>query len=139
MSGETEKNISGWTTDTLKEYIESLIEGLRTELISVKEAITTARQEMNRRLEDLNQLRGEVTDDREQFVRKEVYEPAHKEIVKSYNELSDKYIEMSAKVAGIAEAITGLKNQLSWLVRLILGAVILMVLAFGFRALTGRG
>jgi hypothetical protein len=23
MSGETEANISGWTTDTLKEYVES--------------------------------------------------------------------------------------------------------------------
>src|SRR5678816_4050574 len=27
MSGETEKQVSGWTTDTLKEYLESLIEG----------------------------------------------------------------------------------------------------------------
>lgn len=27
MSGETEKNISGWTTDTLKEYFESVVSG----------------------------------------------------------------------------------------------------------------
>lgn len=27
MSGETEKQVSGWTVDTLKEYVESLIDG----------------------------------------------------------------------------------------------------------------
>ena len=27
MSGETEKSISGWTTDTLKEYLEAVIDG----------------------------------------------------------------------------------------------------------------
>jgi hypothetical protein len=27
LSGETEKSISGWTTDTLKEYIEAVIDG----------------------------------------------------------------------------------------------------------------
>lgn len=27
MSGETEKNISGWTVDTLKAYLESVIDG----------------------------------------------------------------------------------------------------------------
>lgn len=27
MSGETEKNISGWTVDTLKEYLESVVRG----------------------------------------------------------------------------------------------------------------
>ena len=128
----------GWDVDTLKEYFESELRSLRRETEAIKANTSLARTEMERRLGELNQLRGEVTQDREQFVRREVYDPSHKEVVKELNEVADKLIEITAGQATNREAINTLKNTLGWLTRLIIGAVILALIAFGFRALTGR-
>ena len=134
--------MSGWTIDTLKEYIETRLTSARerhdAEVEAMQTALDVARSEMERRLSELNQLRKEVTDDREQFVRHEVYDPTIRDLVKETGSLADKHIETIAAVSASKEAITGLKNSLGWLARLVIGAVILALIAFGFRALTGR-
>ena len=59
MSGETEKNISGWTVDTLKEYLESLIRGndIRyDQRFAAQEAATKYAQEK------ANEFRGSLDD-----------------------------------------------------------------------------
>lgn len=142
MSGEREKNVSGWTIDTLKEHFQERFTAAHerhdAEVAAMQTALDVYRGEMERRLGELNQLRKEVTDDREQFVRREMYEPAIKEMVKEVNSLADKHIETAAAVAANREAVDNLKNSLNWLARLVIGAVILALVAFGFRALTGR-
>lgn len=131
MSGETEKDISGWTVDTLKEYLES-------RLTSMEKAIEVARSEMDRRLAELNQLRKEVTDDRSELVQKQAYEPAVKELQKQISDQSGKLLTLAGDVANDANDIAAMKNSMTWLTRLIAGALILGIIAFGFRALTGR-
>jgi hypothetical protein len=134
--------MSGWTIDTLKEYFETRLASARerhdAEVHAMQIALNVARDEMERRLSELNQLRKEVTSDREQFVRHEVYDPVVKDLVKEKGSLEDKVIEITASQAANKEAISGLKNSLGWLARLVIGAVILALIAFGFRALTGR-
>lgn len=131
-----------WNFSTFKEYIDSRLIGNRerhdAEVEAIRTAVTIARDEMERRLAELNQLRREVTQDRELFVRREIYDPTIKELTKEVNSLADKHIEMTAGQAANTEAITALKNSLNWLARLIVGAVILAIIAFGFRAMTGR-
>jgi hypothetical protein len=52
---------------SLKEYFES-------KFTAVRENVTLATRELNRRLEELNKLRGEVTADRAQFVTRELHD-----------------------------------------------------------------
>jgi len=126
MSGETEQSVSGWTVDTLKEHIE-------TRLASMAQAITVARTEMDRRLGELNQLRKEVTDDRSELVQKQAYEPALKELQGKLSEQSGKIIALASNVANNANDISAMKNSLTWLTRLIAGALILGLIAFVFQ------
>ena len=126
MSGETEQSVSGWTVDTLKEHIE-------TRLASMAQAITVARTEMDRRLGELNQLRKEVTDDRSELVQKQAYEPALKELQGKLSEQSGKIIALASDVANNANDISAMKNSLTWLTRLIAGALILGLIAFVFQ------
>ncbi len=89
------ENLSQWTVQTLKEFVERLFiehdkryeqrfkaqqDANEHALTSARNAIAKAEENTNRRLEALNELREEVTSDREVFVQKDVYEPAHKEL-----------------------------------------------------------
>jgi hypothetical protein len=126
VSGETERDISGWTVDTLKVLIES-------RLSSMEQAIKIATHEMDRRLAELNQLRKEVTDDRSELVQKQAYEPAQKEIYKQLSEHSGKLLTIASDNVNNANDIAAMKNSLTWLTRLIAGALILGIVAFIFQ------
>jgi septal ring factor EnvC (AmiA/AmiB activator) len=126
MSGETERDISGWTVDTLKEHIESRLQ-------SMEQAIQVATREMDRRLGELNQLRKEVTDDRSELVQKQAYEPAQKELYKQLGDHSGKLLTLASDVAGNANDLAAMKNSLTWLTRLIAGALILGIIALIFQ------
>lgn len=59
MSGETEKQVSGWTVDTLKEYLESRIDGNDNrydQRFAAQEAATKYAQEKS------NEFRGSLED-----------------------------------------------------------------------------
>lgn len=59
MSGETEKQVSGWTVDTLKEYLESRIDGNDVrydQRFTAQEAATKYAQEKS------NEFRGSLED-----------------------------------------------------------------------------
>jgi len=61
-------------TISLREYIDARFD-------SLDRAISLSREEMNRRIEGLNQLRSEVVTDRNEFQRKELCETQHQELV----------------------------------------------------------
>lgn len=141
MSGETEKQVSGWTTDTLKGLMDVQIASVREELRANKEllqaenagtatALALARTELERRLEGLNELRSEVTKDREQFVKLDVYAPAHEALRVQRATDNDKAIALTAQVQGNREEIAALKSSLMWLTRLILGALIVGIIGY---------
>jgi hypothetical protein len=95
MSGETETNVSGWTTDTLREHVRSQIDSTRGELAAhisasraeftvyvallderalsqttamhaaltaSKEAISKAEAAVEKRLDGMNEFRGQLAD-----------------------------------------------------------------------------
>lgn len=149
MSGETEKSISAWTSDTLKELTDAQIAALREELRAQKEllqaenastaqALVVARQVLEARLEGLNELRKEVTNDRQQFVKSDVYVPAHEELRRQRAADNDKAIMLTGQVQENSKDIAGMKSSLMWLTRLIGSAIILALIAYAFRALTGK-
>lgn len=149
MSGETEKNISSWTVDSLRELTDAQIAAVREELRANKEllqaenastaqAVLVARTELERRLEGLNELRKEVTNDRSQFVKIDVYAPAHEELRRQRVVDSEKLIVTTGQVQENSKDIASMKSSLMWLTRLIAGAIVLGLIAYGFRTLTGR-
>ena len=105
MAGETREKVSGWTTDTLKAYVEQVLaerdrryderfqsaqkavviaETNLTDLMnerfrSAAEAVTLAQVENERRLVGLNELRREVTNDRDQLLTRAVFDVTIKE------------------------------------------------------------
>jgi hypothetical protein len=89
--------INQWTVQTLKEFVERLFSehDKRYEqrfnaqqsanehaLESARLAIRKSEESTEKRLELLNELRKEVTQDREFLVQKTTYEPAHRELEK---------------------------------------------------------
>jgi hypothetical protein len=130
LSGETKSQISSWTTDTLKELLEARIEGQEA-------ALKLAREELERRLDGLNELRKEVTNDRSQFVKVEVYGPAHEDVRRQRNADNEKVIVLTGQVQENSKDIASIKSSLMWLTRLIAGAILLGIIAYIFQRLTG--
>jgi len=99
MSGETEKDISGWTVDTLKVYVESrlnqiaaemevqkvaysnYIDAVRTEMtaafLSSEKAIAKAESASDRRFESVNEFRAQLTDQATKFMPRAESEARH--------------------------------------------------------------
>lgn len=131
MSGETEKEVSGWTIDTLKILLE-------VRMSAHEKALSLAREELERRLDGLNQLRQEVTQDRSQFVKTDVYYPAHEELRRQRISDNEKITVLQGDVKNNATDIAQMKSSLMWLTRLIAGALVLGIIAYVFQRLTGR-
>ena len=77
MSGETEASVSGWTTDTLREYLIQRIDGqdralsrrmddadkaIQAALVSAEKAVTKAETASEKRFEGVNEFRQSLAD-----------------------------------------------------------------------------
>jgi hypothetical protein len=97
MSGETEKAVSGWTTDTLHQHMQREIDDLRAllderaanqkqaisdaltaadkliqaALVSAEKAVDKALDANEKRFEGVNEFRGQLTDQAATFVRRD--------------------------------------------------------------------
>lgn len=149
MGGETDKRPSSWTIDSLRELTDIQIKAVREEAraskellqaenASTAEALKVARNVLEKRLEGLNELRSEVTKDREQFVKSDVYVPAHEALRLQRVSDNEKAIMLNGQVIENSKDIAGMKSSLMWLTRLIAGAIVLALITYAFRALTGR-
>ena len=147
MSGETKHNVSSWTIDSLKELTDVQIAAVREEIRSTKEllqaetantaqALVVARGVLEGRLEGLNELRKEVTNDRQQFVKLDVYVPAHEALRVQRVADNEKSITLAAQVQTNREEIAALKSSQMWLTRLIAGALILGIIGYVFQRVT---
>lgn len=78
MSGETKKEVSGWTLDTVRVYFERVLDekqaALELAFKAQQEALGLASRTLELRLEKLNELRQEVTSDRGNYVTKDKHE-----------------------------------------------------------------
>jgi len=89
----------------MREYLETLIAAHRRE-IDVKNqasetAVLLAREEISRRLGELNQLRAEVMADRDQFVSKLQFEPMMQERDAWRSDMSDKLTAINERITKI--------------------------------------
>jgi len=87
MSGETEQNVSGWTTDTLRSHLWELIgnndkryeqrfvaqeQAVNNALTSAKEAVAKAENATEKRFDAVNEFRAQLADQARDFMpRKE--------------------------------------------------------------------
>lgn len=113
-------------------------EARKVALDGEKEARRVALEAMDRRLLELPELRTEIVKVRNEFVRSEVYNPAHEELRKQREADSKIAIAMAADIKANATAIAKLESSMMWLSRLVVGALISAVILYAFQRLLVR-
>lgn len=126
------------TTAQLDREIAHLKELMMKDQAAQQEALEVALTQMDRRLGELNDLRKAVEKDRLEFVRVDVYAPAHEELRRQRIADSDKIIVIQGDVKSNATSIAELRNSMMWLSRLVIGALILAVIGYAFQKLLVR-
>lgn len=83
MGGETEKQISGWTVDTLKEYVEQ-------RFVAQEKAVTTANEASEKRFDAVNEFRAQLGDQVRTFLPRTEYDARHETLENRVSELTDR-------------------------------------------------
>jgi hypothetical protein len=111
--------------ETCQRELELRREIINARLDAMDEALILRTSELEKRLEGLNQLRGDVVQDRSDFVRKEYYDIEHK--------------RLSERFDNIALWRAGIEGKQSWSNFMALAAIVVSI-AFGVAHLIwGRG
>jgi len=126
------------TTAQLDREIAHLKELMNKDRESQQEALTVALTAMERRLGELNELRKAVEADRSQFVRIDVYHPAHEELRRQRINDGERMVGMQSDIKTNATDLAELKSSMMWLSRLVIGALILAVITYAFQRLLTR-
>lgn len=123
------------TTAQLDREIAHLKELVEKDRTTQQKALEVALTQMDRRLEDLNELRKAVEADRSQFVRNDVYHPAHEELRRQRVIDSEKLVAMTGEIKTNATDLAELKSSMMWLSRLVVGALISAIILYAFQKL----
>ena len=126
------------TTAQLDREIAHLKELTSRDQASQQKALEVALVQMDRRLDELNDLRKAVEKDRIEFVRVDVYRPAHEELRSQRQSDSERMVAMAADIKTNATDLAELKSSMMWLSRLVVGALIAAVIAYAFQRLLVR-
>lgn len=126
------------TTQQLDREIAHLKELMDKDRESQQQALTVALTAMERRLGELNELRKAVESDRSQFVRGDVYGPAHEELRSQREADSRAAVAMASDIKTNATDLAKLENSMMWLSRLVVGALILAIITYAFQRLLVR-
>jgi multidrug efflux pump subunit AcrA (membrane-fusion protein) len=126
------------TTAQLDREIAHLKELMNKDRESQQEALEVALAQMDRRLEDLNELRKAVESDRSQFVRNDVYRPSFEEFRRQRAADGERMVGMQADIKTNATDLAELKSSMMWLSRLVVGALVSAIILYAFQRLTGR-
>lgn len=126
------------TTAQLDREIAHLKELMTKDQQAQQEALEVALAEMNRRLSELNELRKAVEKDRIDFVRVEVYQPAHEELRRQRIADGERIVSILGDIKQNATAVAELRSSMMWLSRLVVGALIAAVVAYAFQRLLVR-
>jgi len=126
------------TTAALDREIAHLKELTSRDQESQQKALEVALVQMDRRLDELNDLRKAVEKDRVEFVRVDVYRPAHEELRTQRQNDSLRMVAMQSDIKTNATDLAELKSSMMWLSRLVVGALILAVISYAFQKILGR-
>lgn len=97
MSGETERQVSGWTVDTLKEYVEQ-------RFIAQEKAVQIANEASEKRFDAVNEFRGQLGDQVRTFLPRQEYNARHETLENRVSELTDRLNRTEGKSTGINAA-----------------------------------
>lgn len=123
------------TTAALDREIAHLKELMNKDREAQQEALEVALTQMERRLGELNELRKAVEADRSQFVRGDVYHPAHEELRRQRVVDGERIIAMQSDIKTNATDLAELKSSMMWLSRLVVAALILGIIGYAFQKL----
>jgi hypothetical protein len=126
------------TTIQLDREIAHLKELTARDQQSQQKALEVALVQMDRRLDELNDLRKAVEKDRIEFVRVDVYRPAHEELRSQRQNDSLQLVAMASDIKTNATDLAELKSSMMWLSRLVIGALVLAIITYMFQKITGR-
>ena len=126
------------TTAALDREIAHLKELMNKDREAQQEALEVALTQMERRLGELNELRKAVEADRSQFVRGDVYHPAHEELRRQRVVDGERIIAMQSDIKTNATDLAELKSSMMWLSRLVVAALILGIIGYAFQKLLVR-
>lgn len=113
-------------------------EARKVALEGEREARRVALDAMDRRLLEIPDLRDETVKIRNEFVRADVYGPAHEELRRQRVTDSEKIVSMQADIKTNATNLARLESSMMWLSRLVIGALISAAMLYAFQKLTGR-
>lgn len=126
----------------LKELMEKdhahIIEIVGKDRDSQQKALEVALTQMDRRLGELNELRKAVENDRVQFVKIDVYHPAHEELRRQRVADGERIVGMQSDIKSNATNLARLESSVMWLSRLVVGAMILAIISYAFQKLLVR-
>lgn len=126
------------TTRQLEREINHLKELLERDRDAEREARKVALDAMDRRLLELPELRNEIVKVRGEFVRTDVYGPAHEDLRRQRESDGKVAVAMAGDIKQNATDIAELKSSMMWLSRLVVGALIAAVIAYAFQRLLVR-
>ena len=126
------------TTAQLDREIAHLKELTARDQQSQQKALEVALVQMDRRLDELNDLRKAVEKDRIEFVRVDVYRPAHEELRSSRQADREALVTMASDIKTNATDLAELKSSMMWLSRLVVGALVLAIITYAFQKLVVR-
>lgn len=103
------KDCDEWTLETLKLYLESKISTVVEGIELRDKAIQTAREGVEYRLEGMNELREQITEERGNQVARDLYE-GNKEAVANQLQM------MNARLATLEGKKIGISGAIGWII-----------------------
>lgn len=123
------------TTAQLDREIRHLKELLELSRDTEKEARKVALESMDRRLLELPELRAEIVKIQGEFVRAEVYNPAHEELTRQRAADGERMVGMQSDIRINGTNLARLESSVMWLSRLVIGTLVSAVILYAFQRL----
>lgn len=105
MSGETEKQVSGWTVDTLKEYTEQRFtdsdKAISAALQAAKEAVNKAEVANEKQFEAANNVKSTFSGELSKKLERTEYNSNHKALEDKIDALTDRMNRNDGKSTGL--------------------------------------
>lgn len=129
MSGETERQVSGWTVDTLKEYTQQRFsdqdKAVQAALLAAKEAVLKAETASEKRFESVNEFRGQLADQTATLIPRAEADSRFSALSEKVTDLTDRINKTEGAKAG-SDVTIGKIYAAIGVVGAILGIIVLL-------------
>jgi hypothetical protein len=147
VSGETEKDQSGWTVDTSRadliarldaqeKFFANAVEQIRRETAAALEGVTKANEKQERQDEErfkmTNEFRGQLDDQATTFLTRETYEAHHQPLVARLDAVEKQLITLSTEKRAQSEHQNESRLNVAQVVGILTFIVFVVSVAAGF-------